>query len=73
MDGVRSRADDEPTTLAADVSPSWFGRFRRLLRTWVAREFEREYLLKLDDGQLWSMHLTREDARQLARRPFWRE
>lgn len=73
MEEAKPRTDGEPTTLAADVGPSWLGRIRRLLRTWAARELEREYLLKLDDGQLWSMHLTREDARQLARKPFWRE
>lgn len=73
MEGAKPRTDGELTTLAEEVAPSWFGRIRRLLRVWAAREFEREYLLKLDDGQLWSMHLTREDARRLARRPFWRE
>lgn len=51
---------------------SWRTRFRCLLRTWAAREFERPYLASMNDRQLWQMGLTRNDAHQIAQTPFWR-
>jgi uncharacterized protein YjiS (DUF1127 family) len=73
MEGAESKVDGNPTPLPTRRLQKWWGRLRRLQRVWAAREFERNYLLTLNDGQLWSMRLTREDARQLARKPFWRE
>lgn len=52
---------------------TWWEKLRRILRIWAARESERSYLLTLNDRQLWSMRLTRYDARQLAAKPFWRK
>lgn len=73
MEGAEFRFDSKQMPLPSEPRLTLWRTFRRLLRVWAARDFERSYLLTLDDGQLWSMRLTKEDARQLARRPFWRE
>lgn len=73
MERAETRINGKSMPLPTVPRQTWWGRLRGTLRVWAAREFERSYLLSLDDGQLWSMRLTREDARQLAAKPFWRK
>lgn len=47
-------------------------RAQTLMRLWGNREFERQYLTTLDDGQLRGIGLTREAMRCEASKPFWR-
>jgi uncharacterized protein YjiS (DUF1127 family) len=43
-----------------------------VLRRWIAREMERQYLATLNNDQLIAMDLTREDVRRETNKPFWR-
>lgn len=73
MEGAETRIYGKPMPLPKVPRRTWWGRLRGTLRVWAARDFERSYLLTLNDGQLWSMGLTREDARRLAAKPFWQK
>jgi uncharacterized protein YjiS (DUF1127 family) len=43
-----------------------------VLRRWIAREMERQYLATLDHDQLVAMGLPRNDVQREASKPFWR-
>lgn len=73
MEGAETRTDGKSMPLPTVPRQTWWGRLRGTLRVWAARDFERSYLLCLNDRQLWSMRLTREDARRLVAKPFWRK
>jgi uncharacterized protein YjiS (DUF1127 family) len=60
------------------VSPRIFSAMSQIatmfavLRRWIAREMERQYLATLDHDQLIAMGLPRNDVQREASKPFWR-
>lgn len=61
-----------PLPLLPALAGLW-DRVAAALRLWEAREFERRYLASLNDSQLRDMRLSRQQVREEAAKPFWRD
>jgi uncharacterized protein YjiS (DUF1127 family) len=62
-----------PAVRECERPASYWRRALALIRTWRQRLRSRQELVMLDDRTLRDISLTRYDALQEARKPFWRE
>jgi uncharacterized protein YjiS (DUF1127 family) len=62
-----------PAVRECERPPSYWRRARAVVNVWRQRLRSRQELVMLDDRALRDVGLTRYDALQEARKPFWRE
>lgn len=61
-----------PNLLSGPRPLELFSRAFDTMLMWQERQEERRHVLKLDDRMLRDIGLTRDQAFELSRRPFWR-